>query len=109
MARHDRATRQWRRCSRGTARNLPMKRKASSRRITSVSGQRIVQCVPVRRSETAPRYDLRASRAPLTAVSIEVDMKLTQILVDAPVQSIEEAIAIMMAIDETLSDADGVK
>ena len=36
-------------------------------------------------------------------------MNLTQILVDAPVQSIEEAIAIMMAIDETLSDADGVK
>lgn len=36
-------------------------------------------------------------------------MNLTQILVDAPVRSIGEAIAIMTAIDETLPDGDGLK
>ena len=36
-------------------------------------------------------------------------MSLIQILSRAPVQSIDEAIAIMMAIDESLPDSDGVK
>ena len=36
-------------------------------------------------------------------------MTLIQTLADAPVESIDEAIALMTAIDETLADTDGVK